>query len=381
MVYKMNSDGSIDISKLDSILTDEEASLVGKNSTQVRQALLTSGKPRVWIIGRNMESGYLRHVIESLDRIGYQRVDGFNQEWDVLWSHDYPFGKEFFTSLRPHQKVNHFPGSGYITNKVSLATTSMDHIPKAFHLPKEKDKFVEYAKNNPDRLWVKKSNNHRGIWIEKIDEINLDDSGHFVQEYIQNPLLIDGKKFDIGLYVIQTSINPLRVYIYDKDALLRWCGNKYNPFNASDFQSYVVGDDYTPIWEMPSLSKYFTELNYNMKQTLNIYLKSIGKDPEMMWNRIEEAITNVYKEKDASMARLSSMTFPESNRNFFEMVRFDFLVDEVLNVYLMEANMSSNLSSAHFAPNKLLYEQVIQFILSGGTNSIRWIRGLAPIRI
>lgn len=52
------------------------------------------------------------------------------------------------------------------------------------------------------------------------------------------------------------------------------------------------------------------------------------------------------------------------NRNFFEMVRFDFLVDEDLNVYLMEANMSPNLSSLHFAPNKLLYEQVIFSLLS-----------------
>ena len=48
---------------------------------------------------------------------------------------------------------------------------------------------------------------------------------------------------------------------------------------------------------------------------------------------------------------------------FFEMVRFDFVLDEDLNVYLMEANMSPNLSSAHFPPNKLLYEQVVHSVL------------------
>lgn len=41
------------------------------------------------------------------------------------------------------------------------------------------------------------------------------------------------------------------------------------------------------------------------------------------------------------------------------MVRFDFVIDEDLNVYVMEANMSPNLSSAHYPPNQLLYEQVI----------------------
>lgn len=41
------------------------------------------------------------------------------------------------------------------------------------------------------------------------------------------------------------------------------------------------------------------------------------------------------------------------------MMRFDFVVDENLSVYLMEANMSPNLSSAHFPPNQLLFEQII----------------------
>ena len=37
------------------------------------------------------------------------------------------------------------------------------------------------------------------------------------------------------------------------------------------------------------------------------------------------------------------------------MIRFDLIVDNDLQVYLMEGNMSPNLSSAHFLPNKLLY--------------------------
>lgn len=41
------------------------------------------------------------------------------------------------------------------------------------------------------------------------------------------------------------------------------------------------------------------------------------------------------------------------------MMRFDLGVDADLNVFLMEANMSPNLSSAHFVQNQLLYEQVL----------------------
>lgn len=46
------------------------------------------------------------------------------------------------------------------------------------------------------------------------------------------------------------------------------------------------------------------------------------------------------------------------------MVRFDFVLDADLNVYLMEANMSPNLSSKHFRQNRQLYENVLYSILS-----------------
>ena len=57
------------------------------------------------------------------------------------------------------------------------------------------------------------------------------------------------RKFDIGLYVTMTSVNPLRVYQLD-EVLIRFCPKDYYPFNSTDLDSYVVGDDYTPIWEV-----------------------------------------------------------------------------------------------------------------------------------
>lgn len=90
----------------------------------------------------------MKHVIELFDRLGYRRVNGSIEEWDVLWSHDYAFNADILTrDLLPHQRINHFPGSGFITNKVSLATSGLKHIPKAFHLPKEKDLFVEHVRS------------------------------------------------------------------------------------------------------------------------------------------------------------------------------------------------------------------------------------------
>ena len=49
--------------------------------------------------------------------------------------------------------------------------------------------------------------------------------------YIDNPLLVDGYKFDLRIYVALTSINPLRLYIYE-DGLARFATQKYQN-NAS----------------------------------------------------------------------------------------------------------------------------------------------------
>lgn len=45
-------------------------------------------------------------------------------------------------------------------------------------------------------------------------------------------------------------------------------------------------------------------------------------------------------------------------RHFFELVRFDFVIDDNLRVWLMEVNLSPNLSSDHFPENRFMYEQV-----------------------
>ena len=37
-----------------------------------------------------------------------------------------------------------------------------------------------------------------------------------VQRYIHNPYLIEGKKFDFRFYAVLTSVDPLRVYLYDE---------------------------------------------------------------------------------------------------------------------------------------------------------------------
>lgn len=249
----------------------------------------------------------MKHVHLVLERLGYKR-DNNTSDWDLLWAHDYPFTKIpiEMKAIKPHQKVNHIPGCGFITNKVDLATTNLKYIPKSFKLPTDKDSLIAYAKTHPNKLFVQKQNQHRKIFIKSLEEIDFEDNNTFVQEFIQNPLLVDGHKFDIGVYTIITSVDPLRVYIYNGDILFRYCPVKYYPFDSKNVDKYIVGDDYLPSWEVPSLSQYYTGLGFGMKGSFEGYMKSKGRTTNIIWDQVEDAIRIAILEKEKYIAQIVS---------------------------------------------------------------------------
>ena len=65
----------------------------------------------------------------------------------------------------------------------------------------------------------------------KIDDIPHKEKQWVVSEYIANPLLFNGFKFDLRIYVAITSVNPLRLYIYE-EGLTRFATCKYNAQGA-----------------------------------------------------------------------------------------------------------------------------------------------------
>ncbi|XP_072356359.1 probable tubulin polyglutamylase ttll-15 isoform X2 [Scyliorhinus torazame] len=201
-------------------------------------------------------------------------------------------------------------------------------------MPEQKEEFILETKTHTDKLWVEKSNQHRGIKIMSLRELELNSRGTFLQEFITHPLLIDGRKFDIGVYTILTSIKPLRVYIYEEEVILRFCSQEYYPFDPTNVKKYVVADFYTPTWQMPSLQTAYNHMKYSQKQSLNFYLQRHGHHPEKLWSQIRSAIQELFLMKELDLIKYGANY--KSTRNFFELVRFDFVVDEDVKVYLME---------------------------------------------
>lgn len=288
-------------------------------------------KPIYWLYGRSADESHLKHVKLVLKRLGFERGSNIT-DWDLLWAHDYPYtilSPQLQQSLKPHQKINHFPGCGYLTNKVDLVTSNLKYIPKAFKLPKDKDKFMEYANSNPKKLFVQKHNQHRHINIRSLDEINFSDGESFIQEYVDNPLLVDGHKFDIGVYVIITSVDPLRVYIYNGDVLFRYCPVKYYPFDPKNVDKYIVGDDYLPTWEVPSLTKYYNGLGFGMRESFNAYLRAMDRDPTKVWEQVEDAIRIAILAKEKHIVDIVSNIECHKTIEFYTFLYLQFSVKTI----------------------------------------------------
>lgn len=55
---------------------------------------------------------------------------------------------------------------------------------------------------------------------------------------MQNPYLLDGLKFDLRLYVLVLSCEPLKIFLYE-EGLVRFATHKYKPLDStSDKNAY-----------------------------------------------------------------------------------------------------------------------------------------------
>lgn len=77
---------------------------------------------------------------------------------------------------------------------MTLATAGLSAgIPRSFALPAQKTAFLEFAARHPDLRWVQKSNSHRNIRVLPSQALQLDQPDSFVQQFVERPLLVEGR--------------------------------------------------------------------------------------------------------------------------------------------------------------------------------------------
>ncbi|XP_057638719.1 tubulin polyglutamylase TTLL5 isoform X7 [Chionomys nivalis] len=328
------------------------------------EAILTKDN-NIRVIGERYHLSYKivrtdsRLVRSILTAHGFHEVHPSSTDYNLMWtgSHLKPF---LLRTLSEAQKVNHFPRSYELTRKDRLYKNiiRMQHthgfkafhiLPQTFLLPAEYAEFCNsYSKDRGP--WIVKpvaSSRGRGVYlINNPNQISLEEN-ILVSRYISNPLLIDDFKFDVRLYVLVTSYDPLVIYLYE-EGLARFATVRYdqgsknirNQFmHLTNYSVNKKSGDYVSC-DDPEVEDYGNK--WSMSAMLR-YLKQEGKDTTALMAHVEDLIIKTIISAELAIAT-ACKTFVPHRSSCFELYGFDVLIDNTLKPWLLEVNLSPSLA-------------------------------------
>ena len=232
---------------------------------------------------------------------------------------------------------------------------NFDFFPTTYILP---DNFAEFQthflrlreKDQRKNIWIlKPANSSQGKGIRIIDDIkdvNIDETS-VIQRYITKPLLINGHKFDLRTYVLITSYEPLRIYVF-QEGLARFASEIYTT-KIDKNNKYMHLTNY-------SINKKNENFVYNenseqddvgYKWSLGAFcahLEKAGIDMDLLWSRIYDLIIKTILSGEHHVINaMKKMNLGRSN--YFQLLGFDVLVDSDLKPWVLEVNLSPSLAT------------------------------------
>uniref|UniRef100_A0A8C9VZA1 Tubulin--tyrosine ligase-like protein 5 n=1 Tax=Scleropages formosus TaxID=113540 RepID=A0A8C9VZA1_SCLFO len=302
------------------------------------------------------ESRLVRSILSSH---GFHEVHPNSNDFNLMWTgiHLKPY---LLRGLQDFQKVNHFPRSYELTRKdrlyKNIQRMQQVHgfkrfhiIPQSFILPSEYQEFCSSCAKDKGPWIIKPvaSSRGRGIYlVSSPNQIPMDEN-ILVSRYINNPLLIDDFKFDVRLYVLVTSYEPLIIYLYE-EGLARFATVKYdhaaknikNQFmHLTNYSVNKKSSDYVSC-DDPEVEDYGNK--WSMSAMLR-YLKQEGKDTALLMGQVEDLVIKAVLSAEQQIATACKMYVPHRN-NCFELYGFDVLIDSNLKPWLLEVNLSPSLA-------------------------------------
>lgn len=282
------------------------------------------------------------------------------KDWLVQWSG--PGMRDFaYQGLHEYQRVNHFPGSTELTRKDRLwehfremkqafGGDSFDFVPDSYVLPDQVEEFLNCYERTK-HIWIVKPNassQGKGIFLLRdLEDLPLTECS-VVSRYVDNPLLIQGLKFDLRIYVLVTSYSPLRAYVY-REGLTRFASSPYSVEDEHLRDAYRHLTNYSVNKSAHNFieNQELEADNYGHKwslSALNKHLQCVGIDSDLMWSRIMDLIVKTLLSVEPSIAsKTREITLHPAN--CFEVYGFDVLVDDRLKPWLLEVNLSPSMKA------------------------------------
>ncbi len=283
---------------------------------------------------------------------------------DLLWVRKE--SKQYAKSLQPFQLLNHFIHENILTNKGHITealkhyeknhiystdkSISMhDFFPETYCLndTKEQHAFMQQQPQteDPENTWIyKPGGNSRGRGIQILWQTRQlaannfyppghydDDANRVIQRYLKNPLLIHNRKFDIRVYWLLASIDPLLVLLYPQGKVRLTA----MPYKNEDFDNPLV--HMTNYYQQKMHPEFDSSLRYKWSYSeLDQYLyeaniTELGFCQNQLMPKIRQYIAHVVQ---AGKSRLLQ-DYPKQG-DCFGVYGADFLVDENLQPFMTE---------------------------------------------
>ncbi|XP_071438796.1 tubulin monoglutamylase TTLL4-like isoform X2 [Hetaerina americana] len=312
-----------------------------------------------WKLGKFTPS-VVQLIIKNTGLDLVRHCDEFVGSWSKNLS---PSG---FSHIKESQKINHIPGGFYIGRKDSLCNnlkkmktmygaSEYYFVPETYVLPAEiyflKQEWNEAEeKMEPTKWIVKPPAGARGSGVAVIHSWSQIPHSKpiVVQKYIANPYLIDYTKFDLRVYVLITSVHPLRMYVYD-EGLVRFASDVYSPDTSTLSDKYVHLTNYSV---NKKSSRYMVNQDPSACQghkwtlsSLWSFLRAKHINVDGLWNKIIDIAIKTFLSGESAISRCSN-TCLNSNYPAYELFGLDIILDDELKPWLLEVNISPSLNTS-----------------------------------
>jgi len=299
-------------------------------------------------------------VRSCVRKSSYRLVKKCEKDWSATW------GKSMrpaqFRMMQENQKVNHFPGTFHIGRKDRLwknyrrlqlkyGEDEFDFLPRTFCLPADEHLLRKEWQKQSKSLWiVKPPAKARGNGIKVISKWNQIPKTRpiLVQRYIAKPYLINRTKFDLRLYVLLTSIHPLRIYLYN-DGLVRFASKPYSTDSSTAHDVFTHLTNYSINNKSDTYrsnqDSFQAQGHKWTLQALWRYFDEAGVDYSSLWSRITDLVIKTFVSAEKPLRSLFQQN-AKTRYSCFELFGFDILLDADLKPWLMEVNISPSMHSS-----------------------------------
>ncbi|XP_069899382.1 tubulin polyglutamylase TTLL13 isoform X2 [Dipodomys merriami] len=286
---------------------------------------------------------------------------GEDEEWTVYWT-DCSVSLERVMDMKRFQKINHFPGMTEICRKDLLARnlnrmqklypTEYNIFPRTWCLPADYGDFQSYGRQRKTRTFICKPDSGsqgRGIFITRSPREVKPGEHMICQQYISKPFLIDGFKFDMRIYVLITSCDPLRIFMYE-EGLARFATRPYvEPTNNNLEDVCMHLTNYAINKRNENFVRDDSMGSKRKLSTLNAWLQEHSHDPRELWEDIEDIIIKTVISAHPVLRHNYRTCFPQYLSAgicaCFEILGFDVLLDHKMKPWLLEVNHSPSFTT------------------------------------